>query len=103
MPTCVAAGHRAAASANPRVLQLILERSNVREVLEGGGVRVLTDLMSLAHLHVKRATLTTATNVIEAAPGATDHGHKEWYYQVLTTQGVVLPGTHDTRSGTTRY
>ena len=59
-----------------------MERSNVREVLEGGGVRVLTDLMSLAHLHVKRATLTTATNVIEGGPNMHGAGHKEWYYQV---------------------
>ena len=62
--------------------QLILERSNVRELLEGGGVRVLTDLMSLAHLHVKRAGIVTQSNVIEAGEGMTDHqGIKEWYYQ----------------------
>ncbi|KAF2354993.1 hypothetical protein FHG87_014250 [Trinorchestia longiramus] len=80
-------------------VDLICHRSNVREVLEGGGVRVFTELMSLAHLHTQRASLPAASNSIEAAATAGDQ-HKEWYYQVLG----VLPGTGVTGgSGTTRY
>ncbi|XP_047738471.1 dnaJ homolog subfamily C member 13-like, partial [Hyalella azteca] len=60
--------------------KLILHRGNVREVLEGGGVRVLTDLMSLAHLHTQRAHLPTSSNCIEAGTTSTLH-LKEWYYQ----------------------
>ena len=63
----------------------------MREVLEGGGVRVLTELMGLAHLHTQRAVLPTAnTNVIEASPDMGCDRHKEWYYQVNIPHSLVF-------------
>ena len=61
---------------------MILEKGNVREAVEAGGVRVLTDLLTLAHLHVNRAVTVTQSNVIEASPDMTRDSEKEWYYQV---------------------
>ncbi|XP_068224403.1 dnaJ homolog subfamily C member 13-like [Palaemon carinicauda] len=61
--------------------KLILEKANVREVVEAGGVRILADLLTLAHLHVSRAIMPTQTNVIEAAPDMPRDSEKEWYYQ----------------------
>ena len=63
-------------------LQLILEKKNVREVVEAGGARILVDLLTLAHLHVNRAVIPTQTNVIEASPDMARDSEKEWYYQV---------------------
>ncbi|CAL4077534.1 unnamed protein product, partial [Meganyctiphanes norvegica] len=60
--------------------QLILEKTNVRDVVEAGGVRVLCDFLTLAHLHLTRAVMPTQTNVIEASKDV-DYGEKEWYYQ----------------------
>ncbi|XP_045611089.2 dnaJ homolog subfamily C member 13 isoform X2 [Procambarus clarkii] len=61
--------------------KLILERSNVREVVDAGGVRILSDLLTLAHLHISRAVMPTQTNVIEASPDMARDSEKEWYYQ----------------------
>ena len=65
------------------VSKLILNRENVKDVMDAGGVRVLIDLLTLGHLHVNRATVPTQSNVIEATPemmaGAGDS--KEWYYE----------------------
>lgn len=70
--------------------KLIQHRRNVRDVLEWNGIRILVDLMTLAHLHTARATVPTQTNVLEAAPNS---GHsnvdKEWYYNVDKAQGQV--------------
>lgn len=61
--------------------KLILEKANVREVVEAGGVRILSDLLTLAHLHVSRAVMPTQSNVIEASPDMARDTEKEWYYQ----------------------
>ncbi|KAG0721186.1 DnaJ subfamily C member 13 [Chionoecetes opilio] len=63
------------------VNKLILEKKNVREVVEAGGVRILVDLLTLAHLHVNRAMTPTQSNVIEASPDMPRDSEKEWYYQ----------------------
>ncbi|XP_046397209.1 dnaJ homolog subfamily C member 13 [Ischnura elegans] len=71
------------------ISNLALVRRNVKEFLDANGVRVLVDLLTLAHLHEGRATLTTAAilagNTIEAAPkgqgeSSTREEEKEWYY-----------------------
>lgn len=53
---------------------------NVRLLLDAGGIKVLVDLLTLAHLHVSRATVPTQTNVIEASPDSMVAQEKEWYY-----------------------
>lgn len=60
--------------------KLILHRRNVRDVLDVGGIQILVDLMTLAHLHTARAVIPTQTNVIEAGPGMKLVQEKEWYY-----------------------
>lgn len=50
--------------------------------MEAGGVRILSDLLTLAHLHINRAVMPTQTNVIEASPDMARDSEKEWYYQV---------------------
>lgn len=60
--------------------KLILHHRNVRDILDMGGIQILVDLMTLAHLHTSRAVIPTQTNVIEAGPGMTAVEEKEWYY-----------------------
>ncbi|KAJ3648782.1 hypothetical protein Zmor_020558 [Zophobas morio] len=67
------------------VSKLILHHRNVRDILESGGVRILVDLMTLAHLHISRAVIPTQTNVIEAGPGMHLVQEKEWYYNTEET------------------
>lgn len=70
--------------------KLILHRRNVRDVLEWNGVRILVDLMTLAHLHTARATVPAQSNVLEAAPNSgQSSSDKEWYYNVEKGQGQV--------------
>ncbi|XP_054167917.1 dnaJ homolog subfamily C member 13-like [Oppia nitens] len=63
------------------ISKLIVNKHNAKEFIDSGGVRVLVDLITLAHLHVNRATVPTQTNVIEASPEimAMGSSEKEWY------------------------
>lgn len=58
---------------------LILNRANVKEIVDANGVRVLVDLLTLAHLHTSRAYVPTQTNVIESG-NMQNETEKEWYY-----------------------
>lgn len=60
--------------------KLIYHHRNVRDILDMGGIQILVDLMTLAHLHTARAVIPTQTNVIEAGPGMKQVEEKEWYY-----------------------
>ncbi|XP_017781227.1 PREDICTED: dnaJ homolog subfamily C member 13 [Nicrophorus vespilloides] len=62
--------------------KLIMHRKNVRELLDAGGVRIMVDLLTLAHLHTSRAVMRTQTNVIESGNIADPSMEKEWYYMV---------------------
>ncbi|CAG5029931.1 unnamed protein product [Parnassius apollo] len=64
--------------------KLILHKKNVSEILEWNGVRILVELMTLAHLHTARATVPAQGNVLEAArPGdAPAPALREWYYNL---------------------
>jgi DnaJ family protein C protein 13 len=62
---------------------LILDKQNVKEILDANGIRVFVDLLTLAHLHTNRAYVPTQTNVIEASKDSVDReadSEKEWYY-----------------------
>jgi DnaJ family protein C protein 13 len=59
---------------------LILNRTNVKEIIDANGIKVLVDLLTLAHLHTNRAYVPNQTNVIEASPDAERDTEKEWYY-----------------------
>ncbi|MBN3289374.1 DJC13 protein, partial [Polypterus senegalus] len=58
----------------------MLDRKNVKDVLDSNGVRILVDLLTLAHLHTSRATVPLQSNVIEASPDMKRESEKEWYF-----------------------
>ncbi|XP_056011194.1 dnaJ homolog subfamily C member 13-like isoform X2 [Ostrea edulis] len=60
--------------------KLILHQKNVKEIMDANGIKVLVDLLTLAHLHTTRATVPLQTNVIEASPDMRRDSEKEWYY-----------------------
>ncbi|XP_043082003.1 dnaJ homolog subfamily C member 13-like isoform X3 [Puntigrus tetrazona] len=60
--------------------KLILNKKNVKEIMDSNGVRILVDLLTLAHLHTSRATVPLQSNVIEAAPDMKRESEKEWYF-----------------------
>ncbi|KPP77846.1 dnaJ-like subfamily C member 13-like, partial [Scleropages formosus] len=60
--------------------KLILNKKNVKEVMDSNGVRILVDLLTLAHLHTSRATVPLQSNVLEAAPDMKRDSEKEWYF-----------------------
>ncbi|KAG6454842.1 hypothetical protein O3G_MSEX008886 [Manduca sexta] len=71
--------------------KLILHRRNVSEILEWNGIRILVDLMTLAHLHTSRALVPTQSNVIEG-PAQTGGGDREWYYNLEQGDKVQRKG-----------
>ncbi|XP_053811379.1 dnaJ homolog subfamily C member 13 isoform X1 [Vidua macroura] len=60
--------------------KLILNKRNVKDLMDSNGIRILVDLLTLAHLHTSRATVPLQSNVIEAAPDAKRESEKEWYF-----------------------
>ncbi|TRY98042.1 hypothetical protein DNTS_004430 [Danionella cerebrum] len=60
--------------------KLILNKKNVKEILDANGVRILVELLTLAHLHKNRATVPLQSNVLEAAPDMKRESEKEWYF-----------------------
>jgi len=65
------------------ISKLILNPLNVKQFIDANGVRILVDLVTLAHLHRNRATIQTHSNVIEASADQMDKEsslHKEWFY-----------------------
>ena len=61
--------------------KLILNRENANEIVYANGIRILVDLLPLAHLHTSRAVVHSQTIAIEANPDSTkEHQEKEWYY-----------------------
>ncbi|KAK3742179.1 hypothetical protein QZH41_012074 [Actinostola sp. cb2023] len=59
---------------------LIKHKRNVKEILDVNGVRVLVDLITLAHLHTTRAKVPLQTVMIEASADTLFDGEREWYY-----------------------
>ncbi|ESP01913.1 hypothetical protein LOTGIDRAFT_180237 [Lottia gigantea] len=60
--------------------KLILHQRNVKEIMDANGVKILVDLLTLAHLHTSRATVPLQSNVIEAGADMKRDSEKEWYY-----------------------
>lgn len=66
--------------------KLVIDKYNADEFLEADGVRVVTDLACLSHLHTARAPVPTATNVLKGDadnPEAVEGGgatQREWWY-----------------------
>ncbi|KAL5969309.1 hypothetical protein TSMEX_002951 [Taenia solium] len=70
--------------------KLMINKYNADEFLEADGVRVVTDLACLSHLHTSRAPVPTATNVLKGDadnPEAAEGGgatQREWWYWHIT-------------------
>ena len=61
--------------------KLILHRDNAHAFTQANGVRILVELVPLAHLHTSRAVVNNLSTAIEASSEATrDSQEKEWYY-----------------------
>ncbi|CAH1789259.1 unnamed protein product [Owenia fusiformis] len=60
--------------------KLILNKKNVKEIMDANGVKILVDLLTIAHLHTTRATVPLQSNVIEAGNDMRRDSEKEWYY-----------------------
>jgi len=60
--------------------KLVLNKQNVKDIIESKGVTVLVDLLTLAHLHTTRAVVPTQTNLIEAGQDMLLDNEKQWYY-----------------------
>ncbi|KAI1902089.1 hypothetical protein AGOR_G00041120 [Albula goreensis] len=60
--------------------KLILNKKNVVDLMDSNGIRILVDLLALAHLHTSRATVPLQSNVLEAAPDMKRESEKEWYF-----------------------
>ncbi|XP_069504815.1 dnaJ homolog subfamily C member 13 isoform X2 [Ambystoma mexicanum] len=60
--------------------KLILNKKNVKDLMDSNGVRILVDLLTMAHLHINRATVPLQSNVIEASPDMKRESEKEWYF-----------------------
>ncbi|XP_016348350.1 dnaJ homolog subfamily C member 13-like [Sinocyclocheilus anshuiensis] len=60
--------------------KLILNKKNVKDMMDSNGVRILVDLLTLAHLHTNRATVPLQSNVLEASPDMKRESEKEWYF-----------------------
>ena len=60
--------------------KLLYHRQNVKLFLDTNGIRVLVDLVTLAHLHTQRAYVRLQTTALEASPDQQRDTEKEWHY-----------------------
>uniref|UniRef100_A0A1I8HXS4 J domain-containing protein n=1 Tax=Macrostomum lignano TaxID=282301 RepID=A0A1I8HXS4_9PLAT len=60
--------------------RLVLNKENVKEILDANGVKIIIDFVTLAHLHISRAHTPMQSNILEASPDMRRPGEKEWYY-----------------------
>ncbi|GAB1606314.1 dnaJ homolog subfamily C member 13-like isoform X2 [Argonauta hians] len=60
--------------------KLILHTKNIKEILDSNGIKILVDLLTLAHLHTSRAVVPLQSNLLEAGVDMKRESEKEWYY-----------------------
>lgn len=61
--------------------KFIMHKANAKDFIDGGGVSIMVDMVTLAHLHTQRAFIPTQSNVIEATTEMlASAASKEWYY-----------------------
>ncbi len=62
--------------------KLILHRDNAAALIQANGIKILVDLLPLAHLHTTRAVMANQSMAIEASSDSTkEMQEKEWYYR----------------------
>mmetsp|Transcript_15543 Transcript_15543/g.46103 ORF Transcript_15543/g.46103 Transcript_15543/m.46103 type:complete len:2307 (-) Transcript_15543:50-6970(-) len=59
---------------------LLRNRKNVKLFIDAGGLRALTDLVTLAHLHTTRANVPLQNDMLQASNSALAEDEAEWYY-----------------------
>ena len=61
---------------------LMNHERNAKLLLDCNGIKVLVELLTLAHLHTSRATVPLQSNLIEASPEMSSgaSSEKEWYF-----------------------
>jgi hypothetical protein len=64
------------------VNKLILHRRNVKDIMDAGGVRILVDLLTLAHLHTSRYAGFRVTTVAV-------HLYRIMFWQYLNTWNIT--------------
>jgi len=69
----------------------VLHKENSRELVNCGGLKILVDLLTLAHLHTSRAMVPTQSNVIEAGADMKHEDSPEWYYMSKENNEKVGP------------
>jgi DnaJ family protein C protein 13 len=57
---------------------LLRNEKNVKLFIDAGGLRALTDLVTLAHLHVTRATVPLQNDMIAASAAQLENDEAEW-------------------------
>ncbi|KAG1687435.1 DnaJ subfamily C member 13 [Nymphon striatum] len=62
------------------ISKLFLTKKNVKEFVDANGLRVLVDMLTIAHLHTSRATVPLQSNLIEGSPDMIRDTEKEWYF-----------------------
>ena len=60
--------------------KLLYHKQNVKLFLDANGVKILVDLVTLAHLHTTRAYTPLQTTAIEASADQRTDTEKEWYF-----------------------
>ena len=61
--------------------KLILAKENAAALIQANGVKILVDLLPLAHLHTTRAIMANQSMAIEASSDSEQNcQEKEWYY-----------------------
>ena len=54
---------------------------NVKQFIDAGGIKLLVEIVVLAHLHTSRATVPLQTTMIEASvEQLREYAEKEWYF-----------------------
>ncbi len=60
--------------------KLLHHKKNVKLFLDASGMKIMLDLMNLAHLHTTRAYVPMQTAAIEASPDQARDTEREWYF-----------------------
>jgi len=74
--------------------KLLYHKKNVKLFLDANGMKILLDLMTLAHLHTTRAYVPMQTAAIEASPDQASDTASEWFY---TNKDRVKEGPYSFR------
>ena len=61
---------------------LLRNTKNVKLFIDAGGLRALTDLVTLAHLHTTRANVPLQNDMIQASNSQLADDEAEWYYSM---------------------